>query len=100
MAADLFTTVADRLCELSDLDRLEARGTVRLAFKKAGVDVNSFGSNDVEAVFSKIMPAELAARGCDGAEAICDRILKSLEGDMPESATQSSDDIFRRLGDA
>ena len=100
MASDLFTTAADRLCELSDLDRLEARGTIRLAFKKAGLEITSFGLDELEAVFSKIMPGELEARGCDDAAAICDSIMKSLEGDVPESATESTDEIMRRLGGA
>ena len=98
MDSDLFTIVADRLCELSDLDRIEARGTIRLGFKKAGVDVKSFGLDDLEAVFTKIMPAELVARGCTDSEAICDAILKSLEDAVPESVIRSSDEIMRRLG--
>jgi hypothetical protein len=100
MASDLFTTVADRLCELSDLDRLEARGTIRLAFKKAGLDVMSFGLDELEAVFSKIMPGELEARGCTDAVATCDAIMESLAGDVPESAAESTDEIMRRLGRA
>jgi hypothetical protein len=96
--SDLFTIVADRLCELSELDRLEARGTVRIAFKKSGVDVRRFGLHDLDAVLTKVMPAELAVRGCADAEAICDALKKSLEGEIPETATRSSDEIMRRLG--
>jgi hypothetical protein len=98
MGSDSFTIVADRLEELSDLDRLEARGTIRLAFKKAGVDVASFGLNDLEAVFATIMPEELEARGCDDARAICDVLVKSLAGDIPEKGSRSRDEIMRRLG--
>jgi hypothetical protein len=98
MDSDSFTIVADRLQELSDLDRLEARGTIRLAFKRAGVDVASFGLDDLEAVFTTIMPEELEARGCDDARAVCDALIKSLAGDIPEKATRSRDEIMRRLG--
>jgi len=100
MDTELFTIVADRLCGLSDLDRLEARGTIRLAFKKAGLDITSFGLDELEAVFSKIMPAELAARGCADAVTTCNAVMKSLEGDVPQSAAPSSDEIIRRLGSA
>ena len=100
MDTDAFTIVSDRLCQFSTLGRLEARGTIRLAFKEAGVDVGCFGLEDVEAVFAKIMPGELAARGCADARAICDSIMKSLEGDVPKTATRSRDEIMRRLGSA
>jgi hypothetical protein len=98
MDSDSFTIVANQLEELSELDRLEARGTIRLAFKKAGVDVASFGLDDLEAVFTNIMPEELEARGCDDARAICDAIVKSLAGDIPEKGSRSRDEIMRRLG--
>ena len=98
MDSDSFTIVADRLCQLSDLDRLEARGTIRIGFKKAGVDVGCFGLDDLEAVFAKIMPGELAARGCADARTICAAIMKSLEGDVPKTAIRSRDEIVRRLG--
>ena len=100
MDSDLFTIVAGRLCELSELDRLESRGTVRIAFRKAGVDVGRFGLDDLEAVLAKVMPRELEDRGCADAGAICDAIMKSLEGDVPETATRSRDEIMRRLGGA
>jgi hypothetical protein len=98
MDSELFTIVADRLCQLSELDRLEARGTVRIAFKKAGVDVRRFGLDDLDAVLAKIMPRELEDRGCSDAGAICDAIMKSLEGAVPETATPERDEIMRRLG--
>jgi hypothetical protein len=100
MAKDLFTIVADRLCELSDLNRIEARGTIRIAFKKAGLNTNSFGAVDLNAVFTKIMPRELEARGCADSEATCEAIIRSMKGVVPETATQSSDEIIRRLGNA
>jgi hypothetical protein len=100
MDSDAFTIVADRLCELSDLDRLEARGTIRLAFKQAGVDVGCFGMDELEAVFSRVMPGELEARGCSDSQAICEAIMSSLDGALPETAARSSDEIMRRLGSA
>jgi hypothetical protein len=100
MASDLFTSVADRLIQLSELGRLEARGTIRIAFKKAGVDVRNFGLDDLEAVLTKIMPRELEKRGCSDAGSICDAIMKSLKGDVPKTAVRSKDEIMRRLGSA
>jgi len=98
MAVDLFTIVADRLCELSELDRLESRGTIRIAFKKAGVDVKRFGLVDLGAVFATIMPEELELRGCVDPGPTCDAIIGSLEGEAPRTLTGSRDEIIRRLG--
>ena len=100
MDSNAFTIVSDRLSELSDLDRLEARGTVRLAFKEAGVDIGSFGMDELAAVFAKIMPRELKARGCSEPEAVCEAVMSSLDGALPETAARSSDEIMRRLGSA
>lgn len=100
MDSDSFTIVADRLSEFTDLDRLAARGTVRLVFKKAGLDVKCFGLDDLEAVFTKVMPGELTARGCADALAACDTILESLRHDIPKTAVRSRDEIMRRLGSA
>jgi hypothetical protein len=98
MDSDTFTIVADQLCELSELDRLEARGTLRIALKKAGVDAKSFGLDELAAAFKEIMPGELAARGCADSGAILDAIMQSLKGGTLESAARSSDEIMRRLG--
>ena len=100
MDSDAFTIVADRLCSLSELDRLEARGTIRLAFKQAGVDAGCFGMGELEAVFSRIMPRELEARGCSDSQAVCKAVMSSLDGALPATGARSSDEIMRRLGSA
>jgi hypothetical protein len=100
MEFDTFTLVADRVSELSQLDRLEARGTLRIALKRAGVDAKHLELDEVAAIFSTIMPEELEARGCSDSAAICDAIIQSLEGDAPESASRSRDETMRRLGGA
>ena len=100
MERDLFTIVADRLCELSELNRLEARGTIRIAFKNAGVDAKCFGLDDLEAILAKILPGELENLGCADSRSICDEILKSVRIALPETATDSRDEIMRRLGNA
>ena len=98
MAVDLVTIVADRLCELSELDRIESRGTIRIAFKKAGVDVKRFGLVDRDAVFAASMPEELERRGCGDPGPTCAALIRSLEGEVPRTLTGSRDEIIRRLG--
>jgi hypothetical protein len=57
--------------------------------------------NDLEAALTKVMPGEFEDRGCADAGSICDAILKSMAGAVPEeAASRSRDEIMRRLGSA
>ena len=53
------------------MNRLEARGTVRLALRQAGLDVTAVTGEQMSVVLAKVMPAELAARGVDDVGGIC-----------------------------
>ena len=100
MASELFELAADRLEEQTDLDRLEARGTLRIALKKAGVDPEGCTFAELEAVFARVMPSELAERGTTDGAAVCDLVLKSLPRDLSGTdgdAAASRDEIMRRL---
>ena len=93
-----FDLVCDQLEAGSSLERLEARGTVRLALKKAGLEARSVTPEQMSVVVSRMLPEELATRGVEGAASLCESIsadLKNLEaGDVGETP----DAIFRRLG--
>ncbi|MCH7709796.1 MAG: hypothetical protein IH884_15015, partial [Myxococcales bacterium] len=91
MKADLFGLVADRLETLTELDRLEARGTLRIALKKAGVDSRKFTIAELEVVFAKIMPDELSCRGATDAAEVCNRVLNSLPSDVRDEPGDSAD---------
>lgn len=100
MKSDLFALVADRLETLTELDRLEARGTLRIALKKAGVDAKKFTVAELEAVFAKIMPDALVQCGVPNAAEVCGRVLASLPSDLrdePGDSAASRDEIMRRL---
>jgi hypothetical protein len=101
MADDLFTAVALRLEEQTGLDRLEARGTLRIALKRAGVDAKRCVREEIEAVCRTILPEELQRRGVHDPEAVCDALAKSLPeelGRLDAAPASSRDAIFRRLG--
>jgi hypothetical protein len=103
MECDLFALAADRLEHHTDFNRLEARGTLRIALKAAGVDAKDFTLAELEAVFAKIMPGELEQRGSADADAVCRVVMKSLAGavsDTAEASAVSRDEIVRRLGSA
>ena len=61
MAADLFDFTAERLEHHTSLDRLEARGTLRIALKAAGLKAKSVSAAQLCVVFEKLMPDELDA---------------------------------------
>ncbi len=96
--ARAFDLVCDQLEAGTSLERLEARGTVRLALKQAGLEARGVTPEQMSVVVSRILPEELATRGVEGASSLCESIsadLKSLEsGDVHETP----DAIFRRLG--
>ena len=102
MATALFDIAAERLGESSDMDRLAARGTLRLALKGAGLDANSLTIPQLRAVFEKIMPKELEARGVADADASCKTAMDATERVASEAelvASNSPDEIFKRLGE-
>jgi len=101
VATTLFDIAAERLEGSSQMDRLEARGTLRLAVKEAGLDVQNLTIPQLQAVFEKLMPKELEARGVTDAAAKCKAVMKDIENSASTAdtaASSSPDEIFKRLG--
>ena len=94
-----FNWVCSELESRTTLDRLEARGTVRLALKQAGLESRSVTSAQLRVVLQKVLPVELRARGIDDealvCEALADGVLSIEAGDVTH---ESPDEVFRRLG--
>lgn len=96
-------TVFERTCEeiarSTALDELSARGTVRLALKAAGLDARSVSGAQMAVVLTKLMPAELSARGVADAERLCAELARRVASLGGGDADGSSvEDVFRRLG--
>lgn len=92
-----FQWLCERIETATPLNNLEARGTVRLALKAAGLDARTVIAEQVRVVLAKVLPTELAARGIDDAEALC----SSLIAGVPEcegSGVDSPEAVFSRLG--
>jgi hypothetical protein len=101
MATDLFDLAAEKLEGSTDMDRLAARGTLRIALKEAGLDAHKLTIPQLRAVFEKLMPKELDARGVSDTAAACKAIMDEIAGsaDAIELASSASpDDVFQRLG--
>ena len=82
----------------TDLDRLEARGTIRLALKSSGLLASSVRPDQMRVVIERVLPAELTARGVPAAVDLCFRLAEGVSGVAVSAETESPDDVFRRLG--
>jgi hypothetical protein len=99
MASPVFEFVAAEIERRTALATLEARGTVRLALKRAGLDASSVSSEQMGVVLERVMPAEVRARGVDRPDELCRAIAAALRASHPPegSAPESPEAIFRRL---
>lgn len=91
------------LCEAieagTSLERLEARGTVRIALKEAGLEAGTATPDELAVVVAKVLPRELRQRGVADEAALCSRLTAGLRTLAPAApATDTPDAVFRRLG--
>ena len=95
--ADCFEIASDRLERETTLSRLEARGTLRLALKEAGLDPASVAPSQLRVVVDKVLPGALAARGVERRDEVCRILADCLAalGDAP--AADRPEAVFARL---
>ena len=96
--AAAFEWLCNELEQASSLDRLEARGTVRLALKQSGLEARSVTPDQMKVVIEKVLPAELEARGIADGERICRGLLPGLANVSAGDHAESPDEVFKRLG--
>ena len=100
MAADLFDFAAERLEHHTSLDHVEARGTLRIALKIAGLTAKSVTAGQLCVVFEKVMPAELEKRGMSNTTSVCSAVIDDFVNSpaLPDMASSTTaDDVFARL---
>ena len=93
-----FDLVAERLERATSLDRLEARGTLRIALKSAGFDPRSIRIDQLRAVVECVVPQELVARGIENTEAVIEDLKRALDTVPDASEGDSPESVFERLG--
>ena len=101
MADTIFEFVAATLQDTTELDKLEARGTVRIGLKEAGLDARGVTKEQMAVMLQRTMPKELASRGVDNADTVCQTLVTALKGFTPADGgrtSESPEDVFRRLG--
>jgi hypothetical protein len=98
-SATAFDWTCDELERLTSLDTLEARGTVRLAVKEAGLDPRTASPHQLSVVVERILAGELRARGIESADQVCASLATGLKSQEPASeGGESPEEVFKRLG--
>jgi hypothetical protein len=96
--AEAFDFVCNQIEARTALDRLAARGTVRIALKQAGLDSRSVTPGQMAVVAEKLLVAELASRGIADSAAICNEIASKARRLAGAATAETPDAVFRRLG--
>ena len=100
MSADLFDLGAEALERHTDFDRLEARGTLRIALKNAGLNPKNVSADQFRVVFEKVMPAELEQRGIEDSAGVISRVMDEIAASATDTTSApSSDEIVSRGSD-
>ena len=103
MGMSLFDFAAQKLEQHTGFSQLEARGTLRIAVKAAGLEAKSLTADELRVVLEKLMPGELDQRGVKDTLGVCSAVIRDLE-DAPvaddDSGSNNPDDVFRRLAKA
>jgi len=97
-----FDWVCRELERRTPLDRLEARGTVRISLKQAGLDARHLTPDQMKVVLEKVLPKELGACGVDDVDSVChalSREMLGIEAD-PGGGGETPEAVFRRLAGA
>jgi len=69
--ASVFDLAAEQIEQKTMLDRLQARGTLRIAVRDAGLDAKTVSAQALARVITTKLPHELQVRGVEDAEAVC-----------------------------
>lgn len=94
----LFDELAAALEERTSFNSLEARGTLRLALRKAGLEPDKLTRAHTAALVRKILPEELRARGVPEADEVCEALAAGIENSRHGVAeAHRPETLFERL---
>jgi post-segregation antitoxin (ccd killing protein) len=92
----------ERACQILEretaFDRLEARGTIRLTLKAAGLDARSVTSAQMEVAVDKLLGDELEARGIENSAAVCTALKQEVARIEAPDHAEAPEAVFARLG--
>lgn len=96
-----FQFVSEQLGERTALETIEARGTVRIALKQAGLSARDVTPEQMVVVLDRVLPLELDKRGISDAEVVCQELAaRVLRLGASRDDTESPETIFERIGKA
>jgi hypothetical protein len=100
VADTLFDFAAERLSQHTRIERMAARGTLRLALKTVGLDPTSITAGQLRSVIERLLPNELLTRGVADPAGTCRALIQDIDNAPAAllASGQDVDDIFRRLG--
>ncbi len=96
--SEVFDFVCEELEKRTSLDRLEARGTVRITLKQAGLEARSVSAQQMGVAVEKLLPGELGSRGIDEADQLCSAIKAALAKLEVAPSADTPEAVFERLG--
>ncbi|MEZ4220118.1 MAG: hypothetical protein R3B13_04245 [Polyangiaceae bacterium] len=98
--SEVFDWVTRQLERRTHLSRLEARGTVRLVLKDAGLDAGTVAAHQMAVVLVRLMPAALTKRRVEGSQDICGELAEEMQQMVARTKAASQDtayEVFERL---
>jgi hypothetical protein len=93
-----FAHVCGALESATSFTRIEARGTVRIALKSAGLAANSVTADQIQVVIERVLPVELENRGIPDPDSVCRAIVRGLSTVASEESADTPESVFLRLG--
>jgi hypothetical protein len=96
--AALFDAVAEAIQKRTHFDSLQARGTLRLSLKDAGLEAKTITPAQMRVVLERVLPSELRSRGVKDFDAVCASLLTVVDavGADAGGASDAPEDLFRR----
>lgn len=96
--SQVFNWVSEALERLTPLKRIEARGTVRLVLKDAGLEAGTVTAAEMQVVLERVLPMALEKRKVRAATEVCATLIRELSDHGPVETKESAYAVFRRLG--
>ena len=94
-----FRIAAETLEAETDFDRLEARGTVRILLKRAGLDAKRVTAHELRTVATAWLEEELHLRGIEAPVDVLNTLIRALAVIGNDEADESPEAVFERLGE-
>ncbi len=94
-----FAATCEALEALTSMSRLEARGTMRLALKEAGLEPHTVAVRSLVVVVERVLPALLRTRKVADIPAVCASLKVRLLADASSrpAAYEAPEDILARF---